>query len=580
MKKAFWRLGCLALAGITATLISVKIAQAQRNSLTVKDANGKEVIVYQDSHALVIWAGDYKNWGKLNNVQNEAKDVVRELQKQGFQVNVIANPNGNQLSNGTKNFIDAYGYLPNNRLVIFFAGHGHTRQQTKGYLVPVDAPDPIVDERGFLKAALSMEQINSWASQMEAKHVLFVFDSCFSGTIFKQRSNSGSKDAYIQDVMNKPVRQFLTAGDADEKVPAKSVFTPLFLRALEGAADFTKDGYVTGSELGIYLRQDLSHYTKTQTPQFGTIRDSDLDQGDIVFKVPKPIVTTNPLHPESNPSPSSPTPSHRSSQLTPLPIVTLPKSALSNPPNQPRSLLISSSTGVDYTPLRELLSQKKWKEADQKTADLMLAAANRQNEGWIDENSANKFSCEDLRMMDREWLVASGGKFGFSVQLAIYKQTGKPFGSYTKALDDGAYDWRFGNLVGWRKDGRWTDYSKLTWDTDAPFIAPQGHLPWGWFVSWRWWLLGFLPFLRICAVFIFCIMLVVYFIFLSHGENLARNREYRLRTDVFERYIGIVIVCTVVILPVEAFFNGYFWGSYHQSASARPNIYLAAVCKL
>jgi len=58
MKKAFW--GCLALTGITASLVGIKIAQAQRNSLIVKDANGKEVIVYQESHALVIWAGDYK----------------------------------------------------------------------------------------------------------------------------------------------------------------------------------------------------------------------------------------------------------------------------------------------------------------------------------------------------------------------------------------------------------------------------------------------------------------------------------------------------------------------------------------
>ena len=66
MQKALWGLGCLALAGITAILVSVEIAQAQRNYLTVKDANGKEVIVYQESHALVIWAGDYKNWGKLN----------------------------------------------------------------------------------------------------------------------------------------------------------------------------------------------------------------------------------------------------------------------------------------------------------------------------------------------------------------------------------------------------------------------------------------------------------------------------------------------------------------------------------
>jgi len=484
VKKIFLGLGCLALAGITAILVSVKIAQAQRNSLTVKDANGKEVIVYQESHALVIWAGDYKNWGKLNNVQNEAKDVVKELQKQGFQVRGIANPNGNQLINGIKNFIDDYGYLPNNRLVIFFSGHGYTRQQTKGYLVPVDAPDPIIDERGFLKAALSMEQVNSWASQMEAKHVLFVFDSCFSGTIFKQKSNEDDgRNAYIRDRMNKPVRQFLTAGDANEKVPAKSVFTPLFLRALEGKADYTKDGYVTGSELGLYMTQNLTDYTRgNQHPQFGTILDPNLDRGDIVFRSfmavassPPPTVKPTPTETSANRSQpvTSPvaTPSPQPSPKPTVAVITPPKTAPSKPPSQKRSTLISSTTGVNYSPLRELLQQKKWKEADQKMWDLLLTAANRQKEGWIDYESAEKFSCEDLRIIDQEWLAASGGKFGLSVQLAIYEQTGN-LHKKQYAEDMIAYD-RFGEAVGWRENGNWKVYDELNFSTNAP----SGHLP-------------------------------------------------------------------------------------------------------
>ena len=97
---------------------------------------------------------------------------------------------------------------------------------------------------------------------------------------------------------------------------------------------------------------------------------------------------------------------------------------------------------MDYTPLRELLQQKKWQEADRKTGELMLAAAKREKEGWIDGESAEKFSCEDLRMIDREWLNASGGKFGFSVQLAIYKQTGNSIGDY----NSGAWR-RFGDAV-------------------------------------------------------------------------------------------------------------------------------------
>ena len=182
-------------------------------------------------------------------MKNEANDVRAAFERQGFRVTMVGNPNGEKLRGSIKTFIDNYGYESSNRLVIFFAGHGHTRQSTKGYLVPADAPDPTLDESGFLRSALPMRQLVTWAELMDAEHALFVFDSCFSGTIFKQRSSSDARDAYIRDVMDKPVRQFLKAGDADELVPAKSIFTPLFIRALEGEADLVKDGYVTGWEL-------------------------------------------------------------------------------------------------------------------------------------------------------------------------------------------------------------------------------------------------------------------------------------------------------------------------------------------
>jgi tetratricopeptide (TPR) repeat protein len=318
-------LSSLVLMGVVLSSIGLGVAKAQVGSLKITDSSGREVIVYKESHALVIWAGDYQHWDKLNNIEDEAKEVVAALKRQGFEVTVVANPTGQTLKQAIQTFIANYGYLPDNRLVIFFSGHGYTRKKTKGYLVPIDAPDPAVNsqsQQDFLKVALDMEQVESWARQIEAKHVLFVFDSCFSGTIFKQRSSS-EKPLYIQSVMNKPVRQFLTAGDSDQPVPAKSVFTPLFIRALEGEADvINRDGYVTGNELGNYLKQNLSEYTKQQTPQFGTIRDPDLDQGDIVFRDlnASPLVATNSSRLTVNPSPVE-TNSNRS-QPSPNPVTT------------------------------------------------------------------------------------------------------------------------------------------------------------------------------------------------------------------------------------------------------------------
>jgi len=161
-----------------------------------------------------------------------------------------------------------YGFDKNNRLLFFYSGHGYTRNN-KGYIVPTDAPNPQLNEKsekGFLKKAVGMNQILTWARRMEAKHALFLFDSCFS-------------------MAKLPVRQFITAGSADEEVPAKSVFTPAFIDALQyRLGDLYKDGYVTGEELGLYLKNKVHEHSE-QTPQYGKIRDYDLSRGDFVFAV-------------------------------------------------------------------------------------------------------------------------------------------------------------------------------------------------------------------------------------------------------------------------------------------------------
>jgi hypothetical protein len=82
-----------------------------------------------------------------------------------------------------------------------------------------------------------------------------------------------------------PVRQFIAAGDADQPVPAESVFTPCFVRGIKGEADLDGDQYITGTELGMYLHKKVLHYNTGQTPQYGKIRDQALDQGDFIFQV-------------------------------------------------------------------------------------------------------------------------------------------------------------------------------------------------------------------------------------------------------------------------------------------------------
>ncbi|MGD2149066.1 MAG: caspase family protein [Desulfobacterales bacterium] len=259
--------------------------------LKITDNQGQEVGLYRQSHALVIGASDYREgWPRLPGVQQDVKAVSATLKDHGFNVEIVTNPTRAKLYQAFSNFINRYGQKIQNRLLFYFAGHGHTRKlaygEDMGYIVPVDAPNPSRNPQGFTVKAMDMQQIEVFAKRIQSKHALFIFDSCFSGSIF---SLSRAVPANITYKTAKPVRQFITSGSADENVPDESVFRRQFIAALKGNADMDKDGYVTGAELGEFLQKRVVNYSRnSQHPQYGKIRNPHLDKGDFVFALPKP----------------------------------------------------------------------------------------------------------------------------------------------------------------------------------------------------------------------------------------------------------------------------------------------------
>jgi hypothetical protein len=252
---------------------------------TAQKRQGHQILSsYSGSYALLIGESQYTNgWSNLGSIPGELRKVEQILKSQGFTVEKSSNLNSRQLKNRFERFIDKYGFDENHRLLFFYSGHGHTRKD-KGYIVPVDAANPNFDETGFLRKAVEMNQILTWMRRIEAKHVLFLFDSCFSGTVFKAR-DLPKVPRQISQAANEPVRQFITAGSANETVPAKSVFAPVFVDALRyGFGDMNKDGYVTGQELGLHMWNKVPQHTE-QTPQYGKIKDYELSRGDFVFVV-------------------------------------------------------------------------------------------------------------------------------------------------------------------------------------------------------------------------------------------------------------------------------------------------------
>jgi hypothetical protein len=242
------------------------------------------VPLYGRSYALVVGIDAYRNWPRLSNAIKDARLVAVALERHGFEVTLKTDLDADGLDRAFRDFFIEKGEDPEARLFVWFAGHGHT-ERGEGYLVPADAPRAEAGAR-FLQKAVPIRNFGTYVRQARAKHVFGVFDSCFAGTIFDTARSL--PPAAVTRATTLPVRQFLTSGDAGEKVSDDGTFGKLFVRALEGEekADANGDGYVTATEMGLFLSDRMVNLRLGQTPRYGKLRDPDWDRGDFVFVLP------------------------------------------------------------------------------------------------------------------------------------------------------------------------------------------------------------------------------------------------------------------------------------------------------
>ncbi|MGF6418783.1 putative caspase-like protein/peptidoglycan/xylan/chitin deacetylase (PgdA/CDA1 family) [Stenotrophomonas sp. AN71] len=246
---------------------------------------------YEKSWAIVVGIDNYAKWPKLEYASHDAQAVADTLTGQfGFpssQVIVLKNEQATR-NNILAAFHDRLAddrTGKNDRVFVFFAGHGATRQLASGrdlgYIIPVDS-----DPKEFATDAIAMTDIQNIAESMQAKHVMFVMDACYSGLGLTRGGPSSS--AFLRENARRSARQMLTAGGADQQVAdagpnGHSVFTWVLLQALAGKGDLNGDGLITGTELAAYVAPAVSAVSH-QTPAFGSLPGSQ--GGEFVFQVP------------------------------------------------------------------------------------------------------------------------------------------------------------------------------------------------------------------------------------------------------------------------------------------------------
>jgi len=286
MQRTLLWVGCLLLllAPLSADAsrgITVKLKANERAGA----ADAGSVKLYSNSYALVVGIDNYHaGWPRLGKAVADARAIAHVLRAKGFEVTLKTDLDSIALMQEFKKFFAIKGADPNARLLLWYAGHGHTING-EGYLVPADAPPAV--SPAFKVSAIPMRDFGSLVRMANAKHVLSIFDSCFSGTVFQARA--GAAPVAITKKTIKPVREFLTSGDAGQQVRDDGSFREYFIRALNGdeRADVNDDGYVTGEELGLFMTQSMSALTNAaQTPKFGKLQDVHFNQGDYVFQLP------------------------------------------------------------------------------------------------------------------------------------------------------------------------------------------------------------------------------------------------------------------------------------------------------
>ena len=254
----------------------------------------QENLGYKDSWALIIGIDNYEIYPDLMTAVFGAKKFAEKLKAHfGFRADHVY-----ELYNkdATKNEIEKYlkdilykKIGPDDRLIVYFSGHGDIEGKGPnrvGYICPQDA-----DNSNKLYTCISMTSLTDINKRIKAKHILYLFDSCFSGMAFTRGTLPEiptSEEEYYKKLITTSCRQAITAGTANELVNdlgpdgKTSPFTFYLLQGLDELSKSSDFGIITASALGSYIEKKVINNPKyNQHPWYDRFEHSE--RGDLLL---------------------------------------------------------------------------------------------------------------------------------------------------------------------------------------------------------------------------------------------------------------------------------------------------------
>jgi uncharacterized caspase-like protein len=403
--------------------------------------------------------------------------------------------------------------------LLFFSGHGITDDNGRLFLTT-----HLTNEKRFRATSVPASFVHDVMNESSCQRQVVILDCCYSGAFKEgwQSRSAGTIDIKQQLALGSKGRAVLTSSNAVQKSfehDGSGIYTRYLVEGIEtGVADCNGNGTISIQELHEYAKEKVQEAKPAMTPEIHTHKEGfnillaqarrkpEADyrklveryasHGEISFvareilqQKQKEIGITDGLAAEIENQVIEPyrkrfknLERYREALKDAVeyryPLAQKTRDELKDLQDvfglrdedvEPiQEQITADKEGVDYTKLRDLLAQGKWRQADGETLDVMLKVAGREQQGYLRDYDIEEFPCTDLRTIDTLWVKYSKGRFGFSVQKRIWESVG---GTPNADLETFS---RFCDRLKWRVNNDWQEYDSLTFSCEK---AALGHLP-------------------------------------------------------------------------------------------------------
>ena len=156
------------------------------------------------------------NYKHFNNLYNAVRDVeaIRQELEEHYDLTEVVSLFDQQATR--RNIIRKLDELvrkvqEGDKLLIHYSGHGHLSTSGKGYWIPHDA------ELNYTDDYIANSRLRDYLEDIQARHILLVSDSCFSGSLFAQGTTRRLPEP--EELLEKRISRYaFCSGRHDEEV--------------------------------------------------------------------------------------------------------------------------------------------------------------------------------------------------------------------------------------------------------------------------------------------------------------------------------------------------------------------------